>query len=550
MYHCRLCIYLTGHWGNAFEIIREMLPLESFTHEFLESDRPDPELAAKADVILAGLENRDPREVLEVLVCGKRKACELILLADRGQMALITDRLPEIKDIWTMPVGEEEIRFRFLRWQETCKMSRDFWQTSQYLEATINNVPNLIWYKDKNGIHKKVNDSFCRTVNKTKEQVEGQGHAYIWDVEKDDPVCIESERHVMDTKKTYISEEEIQAGGGTRLLTTYKSPLYDLDGSVMGTVGVAIDVTQEKAYEKEIIKKNQTLETIFTTLDCGVMRHTIDGTRVLSINAAALKILGYESQEELMEDGFDLVAASVVEKDRLKLQRAMQTLQKAGDSVSVEYRVRHKDGELLHVMGNVKLLKVGRELVYQRFLLDCTAQKLREKRHEQRQMELIQALSIDYDLVCYFDLNTGMGSLLRGSKSEMFAPFQGNNELSLENSMELYIERAVYEEDKEMLREAFSPDTLKAGLEERNPYYVNYRICEDDEVRYYQMKAVLAGEGKDGRGIVLGIRSVDEEIRSEMEKRICWRALFCRQTGPARQKAFSFPICPMISAHP
>ena len=236
MYHCRLCIYLTGHWGNAFEIIREMLPLESFTHEFLESDRPDPELAAKADVILAGLENRDPREVLEVLVCGKRKACELILLADRGQMALITDRLPEIKDIWTMPVGEEEIRFRFLRWQETCKMSRDFWQTSQYLEATINNVPNLIWYKDKNGIHKKVNDSFCRTVNKTKEQVEGQGHAYIWDVEKDDPVCIESERHVMDTKKTYISEEEIQAGGGTRLLTTYKSPLYDLDGSVMGTV--------------------------------------------------------------------------------------------------------------------------------------------------------------------------------------------------------------------------------------------------------------------------------------------------------------------------
>ncbi len=519
MYHCRLCIYLTGHWGNAFEIIREMLPLESFTHEFLESDRPDPELAAKADVILAGLENRDPREVLEVLVSGKRKACELILLADRGQMALITDRLPEIKDIWTMPVGEEEIRFRFLRWQETCKMSRDFWQTSQYLEATINNVPNLIWYKDKNGIHKKVNDSFCRTVNKTKEQVEGQGHAYIWDVEKDDPVCIESERHVMDTKKTYISEEEIQAGGGTRLLTTYKSPLYDLDGSVMGTVGVAIDVTQEKAYEKEIIKKNQTLETIFTTLDCGVMRHTIDGTRVLSINAAALKILGYESQEELMEDGFDLVAASVVEKDRLKLQRAMQTLQKAGDSVSVEYRVRHKDGELLHVMGNVKLLKVGRELVYQRFLLDCTAQKLREKRHEQRQMELIQALSIDYDLVCYFDLNTGMGSLLRGSKSEMFAPFQGNNELSLENSMELYIERAVYEEDKEMLREAFSPDTLKAGLEERNPYYVNYRICEDDEVRYYQMKAVLAGEGKDGRGIVLGIRSVDEEIRSEMEKK-------------------------------
>ena len=36
----------------------------------------------------------------------------------------------------------------------------------------------------------------------------------------------------------------------------------------MGTVGVAIDVTQERAYEREIIRKNETLETIFTTLDC------------------------------------------------------------------------------------------------------------------------------------------------------------------------------------------------------------------------------------------------------------------------------------------
>ena len=71
----------------------------------------------------------------------------------------------------------------------------------------------------------------------------------------------------MTKRKTCISEETIQTGGGTRLLTTYKSPLYDIDGSVMGTVGVAIDITQERAYEQEIIKKNRTLEAIFTTMD-------------------------------------------------------------------------------------------------------------------------------------------------------------------------------------------------------------------------------------------------------------------------------------------
>ena len=144
----------------------------------------------------------------------------------------------------------------------------------------------------------------------------------------------------------------MKAGEGTRLLKTYKSPLYDLDGSVMGTVGVAIDVTKERIYEQEIIQKNHTLETIFTTMDCGVMTHSVDGSRILSVNRAALKILGYESQNELMEEGFDMVAASVVDEDKPKLRESIMELKKEGDSVSVEYRVQHKDGKVLHIMGN------------------------------------------------------------------------------------------------------------------------------------------------------------------------------------------------------
>ena len=98
-----------------------------------------------------------------------------------------------------------------------------------------------------------MNNAFCITVNKSKQQVQGQHHAYIWDVEQDDPACIESERLVMEQKQTFISEEKIQTGDGSRLLTTYKSPLYDLDGSVMGTVGVAIDITRERRYHQELI---------------------------------------------------------------------------------------------------------------------------------------------------------------------------------------------------------------------------------------------------------------------------------------------------------
>jgi len=407
-----------------------------------------------------------------------------------------------------------------LRWQHTCKVSRDFWQTSHFFESTINNVPNLIWYKDKKGIHTKVNDSFCRTVNKTKEQVEGRGHAYIWDVEHDDPACIESELEVMNTKKTCVSEETVKTGDGTRLLTTYKSPLYDLDGSVMGTVGVAIDITQERAYEQEIVQKNHTLETIFTTMECGVMTHSVDGSRILSVNRAALNILGYDSQDELMAEGFDMVAASVLDGDKEKLRASIRELKKEGDSVSVEYRVGHKDGSILHIMGNVKLLKEKGELFYQRFLLDCTAQKQQEEKKERRHMELVQALSIDYNIVCFYDLDTGAGSSLRmrDSSRKLFGDIF-TDRLSFQESMEQYIEKFVYEEDQETMRQDFSLENLKKVLEEKNPYYVNYRTFRDGEMKYYQLKIVRAGVWKDGHGIVLGLRSVDEEIRNEMEQK-------------------------------
>ena len=157
---------------------------------------------------------------------------------------------------------------------------------------------------------------------------------------------------------------------------------------------MAIDITQERAYEKEIIRKNQTLETIFTTLDCGVMRHSLDGSQIFSVNQAALRILGYDSQEELLADGFDTVANSVAEEDKTALRRAIQSLKKVGDSVSVEYRVRHADGKILHIMGSVKLVEENGIPLYQRFLLDCTEQKQQENavREEQERyhMELVQ----------------------------------------------------------------------------------------------------------------------------------------------------------------
>ena len=522
MYHCQLHFYCLSRWQELLNTIKAIPPLEHFTHTFSESTAPDAALAAQADVILADLRDLDGPEAVALLAAGQKAV--LILLTEREQIPALESCLDAAADLWVLPMSGGELAFRLRRLQARIKEWADARQTSHFLDAVINSTPNLIWFKDKNGIHEKVNDSFCETVGKTKEQVQGRGHAYIWDVEQDDPSCIESERIVMENRQTCVSEETIQTGGGARLLTTYKSPLYDLDGSVMGTVGTAIDVTQERAYEQELIAKTQTLETLFTSMDCGIMCHSLDGSRILSVNRAALEILGYRSEAEMMEDGFNLVAATVLDEDKPKLRDAILSLSQEEDSINVEYRVQHANGNLLHIMGNIKLIREGGELFYQRFLLDCTAQKQREQEArletERRHHSLIQALATDYNLVCFFDLDTGLCEALRThacSFQILDSLFDGEHSLS--ESMETYIQTCVLEEDREALRQAVSLENLREELSQRDTCYLNYRTLCGEKLRFFQMKAVRAGDWSNQRGVVMGLRSVDEETRAEMEKK-------------------------------
>lgn len=368
MYHCHTCFYLVGCQQRTFDIIKEMPPLDRFTHEFLQSCKPEAALTAMADVIFADLQEADWKAVLQTLSLHKKDGAELILLTEKSNVEALSNS-KEVSDIWTTPMSDAEVEFRFLKWQQTWKSNKDFWLTCQYLETVINSVPNLIWYKTKDGIHVKVNNSFCAASGKTREQVEGKDHFYVWDVDPNDPEtdensCVESERITMESEETCVTEETVKTGAGMRIFTTYKSPLYDVDGSVMGTVGVGIDVTQERAYQQELMKQAQKVETIFTSLDCGILRYTVNGRRIIDVNEAALELLGYESQEELEANTFDMIVSSIVDGDKEKVAEFLtQSEIECGGNIG--FCVRHKDGEMRTIMCDTEHSEENGELICQ-----------------------------------------------------------------------------------------------------------------------------------------------------------------------------------------
>ena len=124
MSHQRLDFTCVGCHPEVFEPLKAIPALAPFTHAFTVSELPDPALAGAADVIFADLRDMDPG-ALQVLLSRKKGSAQLIVLADLERFSLTEDQLAQVTDLWVMPMKEEELRFRFLRWQQAYQQARE-----------------------------------------------------------------------------------------------------------------------------------------------------------------------------------------------------------------------------------------------------------------------------------------------------------------------------------------------------------------------------------------------------------------------------------------
>jgi diguanylate cyclase (GGDEF)-like protein/PAS domain S-box-containing protein len=194
-------------------------------------------------------------------ICGER----VVFITSACDIAGVDgELLSKADDIWIMPnkdtKDERLLNTYFSKLLKTMKENSDSRRAKICFETIIDSLPDMVWFKDNDGIHLMVNDQFCDVVEKSKEQVYKKGHNYIWDVPEDDheseAVCRRSEDVVVKARKTCRFEEKITTKDGMmRQLVTYKSPLIDADGSILGTCGMGHDITdlQNIANELRII---------------------------------------------------------------------------------------------------------------------------------------------------------------------------------------------------------------------------------------------------------------------------------------------------------
>ena len=275
---------------------------------------------------------------------------------------------------------------------------------------------------------------------------------------------------------------------------------------------------------------------------------------LLYANRAVFDIFGCADQEEfkaltgytfrgmLHPDDYEAVTKSIAE----------QTEGSDGRKDYTEYRIIRRDGKVRWVddYGNFTQTDAYGG-VYYVFISDITDKRERMESDLAVRQAVIEALSKSYHTVWLInDMETETFSLYRGDTAGQTIHSDANlnalGHIKYSQAKDQYIDNMVAPEDRQRLRQELSIDNLKARLQERHEFTVNYlRHMEDGADRYFRIEFARV-DMPDGKvGIVCGFKDVDGDVRRgrmrqeamqrELEERIALQERLLQEEAQRKQ---------------
>ena len=180
----------------------------------------------------------------------------------------------------------------------------------------------------------------------------------------------------------YYENPVLTKGGEERTIAWQNAVLRDANGTVIGTLSSGTDVTERRRIEDQLRVSEARYRSLYENAALGIYQ-TTPGGRILATNRTALRMLGFDSFDELAErnlerDGYE----PGYPRDEFK-----QRIERDGEITGFESAWIRKDGSTVYVRESAKAIRDedGNVLFYEGTIEDITAE--REAEQERRAME-------------------------------------------------------------------------------------------------------------------------------------------------------------------
>ncbi len=215
------------------------------------------------------------------------------------------------------------------------------------LKELLDGIPDLIFYKSKEGVYQGCNQAFADFVGKPYSEIVGKTDFDLFDKDVAE-FFREKDKHILDTLCARTNEETVLYPDKTpALLETLKTPLLGERGQIYGVVGISRDITERnRLYEHIRINENIYRHVLKTAID-GFWIITPDGV-IQDVNTAYEKMSGYTHQE--------LLNMSIDKLDFYEnTTQVLQHIEHIKNEVHHRFESKHrrKDGSIFDVEINV-----------------------------------------------------------------------------------------------------------------------------------------------------------------------------------------------------
>lgn len=161
-------------------------------------------------------------------------------------------------------------------------------ETKARLETLINAVPDLIYFKDREGRYAIVNKAFEQAFELNREKILGKDDSQILPPDLA-AQWMEGDAAIFNLKQWSIREEIFKGKDGRKVVfETIKAPLFEADGSLAGLVGISRDITQRKKIEEELRQLLQEKEVLLREINHRVKNNMQVISSLLSLQTQKL----------------------------------------------------------------------------------------------------------------------------------------------------------------------------------------------------------------------------------------------------------------------